>query len=70
MTQKERIIEYLRNNKKASNKELCTNLHMTNSTPRISELRRDGYKIEAERVKGKDFYGNKTDWLEYTLIED
>lgn len=45
MTQKERVINYIRDHGSITTMEAFSNLHVTRLAARIAELKSDGYKI-------------------------
>lgn len=67
-TQKQRILDHLVRKGSITTMEAFTELNITKLTTRISELRRDGYDIVAERVIIRDDYGRvKTRFNRYRL---
>lgn len=50
MTQKERIIDYIRLHGSITTMEAFSNLHITRLSARIEELKKDGYKIHCTIV--------------------
>lgn len=50
MTQKERIIDYIRLHGSITTMEAFNNLHVTRLAARIEELKKDGYKIHCTIV--------------------
>lgn len=67
-TQKQKILDHLARRGSVTTMEAFTELGITKLTTRISELRRDGYDIVAERVVLRDNYGRvKTRFNRYRL---
>lgn len=67
-TQKQKILDHLAKHESITTFEAFSELGITKLTTRISELRRDGYDITAERVVLRDNYGRvKTRFNRYRL---
>lgn len=56
-TQKQRILDYIARNGSITTFEAFTELGITKLTTRISELRRDGYQIDGQKVIVEDAKG-------------
>lgn len=67
MTQQERIIQYMTDFGSISPMEAFTDLGITKLATRISEMRREGYRINKEPCKGKNRYGEATRFMRYSL---
>lgn len=65
MTQKQKILEYMRNNQGIST-YTAFQMRITRLAARISELRADGYNILSERRMSED---NKP-YVQYRLVGD
>ena len=66
-TQKEEILEYLRNNKKITILEAIYQLGVTRLSAVIYNLKKDGYNIETQMKTIKAKNGRKTSVAEYKL---
>lgn len=67
MTQAERIENYIRTNGSITTFEAFQKLHITKLTTRISEMRRAGKRITAEKIKGVDDYGEPVFYNRYRI---
>ena len=67
MTQKERILQYIRDFGSISPLEAMFDLGCMRLASRISELKEDGYQIRKETEHGRNRYGQKTSYARYTL---
>lgn len=66
-TQKEEILEYLKNNKKITILEAIYQLGVTRLSAVIYNLKKDGYNIETQTKTIKAKNGRKTSVAEYIL---
>lgn len=69
MTQKEMILDYMRNHGGISQSEAFLQLGCSRLSGRIYDLRADGHTIFTDMVKGKNRYGEPTEYAVYRLIE-
>ena len=67
MTQAERIENYIRMHGSITTFEAFQKLHITKLTTRISEMRRAGKQITAEKIKGVDDYGEPVFYNRYRI---
>lgn len=67
MNQCERILKYIDDFGSITNAEAVIDLGIGRLASRIHELRVAGYDIRSERVKGKNRYGETTNFARYTL---
>ena len=65
MTQAERIRKYLDDHGSISPMEAFLNLGITKLATRISEMIRDGEKVQKVMEKGLDRYGNTVSYMRY-----
>ena len=68
-TQAERILQYLTDFKTITAAEAITELGVYRLASRISDLKKQGYAIKKETVKGKNRYGETTHFAQYSLEE-
>ena len=66
-TQKEEVLEYLKNNKKITILEAIYQLGVTRLSAIIYNLKKDGYNIETQTKLIKAKNGRKTSVAEYIL---
>lgn len=66
-TQKEEVLEYLKNNKKITILEAIYGLGVTRLSAIIYNLKKDGYNIETQMKLIKAKNGRKTSVAEYIL---
>jgi hypothetical protein len=67
MTQEERVLKHLFEKGKISQKGAIRLYSIYRLSARIYTLRKYGYNIETEYKTGKNRYGDKVTWAEYTL---
>ena len=65
MTQQERILQYMDENGSISPMEAFFELGITKLATRISEMIRDGEKIEKQEVKVRNRYGEMVHFMRY-----
>ena len=67
MTQKDRILKYLRDFGSITPLDAMADLGCMRLVSRISELKGEGYAIRKEMEKGRNRYGQKTSYARYSL---
>ena len=68
MTQKERVLEYLKSHKEGMTSLDAFNLYGIMQTPRrIYDLRNEGYKIISKQEVGKNRFGETVSYVRYIL---
>lgn len=70
MTQAERIMNHLKEHGSITQLVAMQEYGIYRLASRISDLRKDGVKIEREMVKGENRYGEATCFAEYKLMEE
>lgn len=65
MTQHQRILQYIDDFGSITPMEAFQDLGITKLATRVSELIRDGERIEKEQVSGKNRYGDNTHYMRY-----
>lgn len=68
MTQCERIMRHLEDYGSITSAEAQMEYGIARLASRVSELRKLGFPIEREMVRGKNRYGEPTRYAKYTLI--
>ena len=68
-TQIERILSWLETEKTITTAEAMTELGIYRLASRINDLRRRGYAIKKETVKGKNRFGETVRFAQYSLME-
>ena len=68
-TQKNRIINYIREYGSISSLEAYEKLGVTQLGARINQLMKDGYKFKTEWETGKNRYGEKVNFKRYYLTD-
>ena len=66
MTQHQRILQYMDDFGSISPMEAFSDLGITKLATRISEMIRDGYRIEKRMVNGQNRYGEKVSFMRYS----
>lgn len=69
MTQNDRILRHMRDIGSITQLEAISEYGIMRLASRISDLKRDGYEISREMVRGKNRYGEVTSYARYTLNE-
>ena len=67
MTQGELVIKYMQDFGSITPMDAFKDLGITKLATRVSELKREGYKINKETVKSKNRYGKKTWFAQYSI---
>lgn len=67
MTQKERIINYIKEFGSITSLDAYRDLGITQLGARIDGLKKDGYIFKTEWESGKNRYGDKIDYKRYFL---
>jgi len=67
MTQKERVLNYMKDFGDITPFQAFTDLGCTKLATRISELIQDGVKVKKEWVNSKNRYGEKVRFMKYSL---
>ena len=67
MTQKERIINYIKQFGSITSLDAYKDLGTTQLGARIDQLKKEGYKFKTEWESGKNRFGDKTDYKRYYL---
>jgi len=67
LTQSQRIIRHLQDYKTITPKEALEEYGIYRLASRISDLKKEGYEFTSKRVAGKNRYGEKTHFAEYSL---
>ena len=70
LSQKERIIKYMKDFGSITHRDSFMDLGMVSFTARMSELRRDGYEFVQVEETGKNRYGEKTRYTRYFLAKE
>ena len=68
-TQKDRILEYIRNFGSISSFEAYANLGITQLGTKIEQLKKEGYEVKTEWESNINRFGEKTDYKRYFLID-
>lgn len=70
MTQCERILDYLAEHGSITRAEAMSECGIANFTARISDLRREGVKLDVETVIRKNRYGENVRFARYRRVSD
>lgn len=70
LSQNQRVIEYMQEKGSITQMEALNKLGVMRLASRISDLRRNGYKITGSMETVKNRYGEKCRVKRYSLIED
>ena len=69
ITQKDRILEYIRNFGSISSFEAYADLGITQLGARIDQLKKEGYEFKTEWESNTNRFGEKTDYKRYYLAD-
>lgn len=69
ITQKDRIINYIRQFGSISSFEAYANLGITQLGARIDQLKKEGFKFRTEWESNTNRFGEKTDYKRYYLAD-
>ena len=70
ITQKDRILQYIREFKGISSWEAYADLGITQLGARIDQLKKEGYEFRSEWESSTNRYGDKTEYKRYYLVND
>ena len=70
MTQRERVVQYIRDFGSITAWEAMKELGCTQLAARLCELKAEGYRFGKKVEKGRNRYGDPTHWTRYTLEAD
>lgn len=70
MTQGERIVKYMQDFGSITPMEAFTDLGITKLATRVSELRREGVRINKEPVNRQNRYGEHVRYMQYSLEKE
>lgn len=69
MTQKERLIRYLKENKSVTALEAVRELGILQLSARLVELEREGYVFDKKQERSLNRYGESVDYIRYSIAE-
>ena len=69
ITQKDRILEYIRKFGSISSFEAYADLGITQLGARIDQLKKEGYEFKTEWESNKNRFGEKTEYKRYYLAD-
>lgn len=69
ITQKDRILEYIRNFGSISSFEAYSDLGITQLGARIDQLKKEGYEFKTEWESNTNRFGEKTEYKRYYLAD-
>lgn len=69
ITQKDRILEYIRNFGSISSFEAYADLGITQLGARIDQLKKEGYEFKTEWESNTNRFGEKTEYKRYYLVD-
>ena len=67
-TQKERILDYIKEFGSITSLEAYSELGITQLGARLDQLKREGYMFSTETEKGKNRYGENVKYKRYRLV--
>ena len=67
MTQKQRILNYMKRHGSITARDAFIHLGITKLATRVSEMSSDGIEFEKEWIKGKNRWGEPEKHMKYTL---
>lgn len=69
MTQRERIVRYLKDNGSITALEAVRELGVLQLSARLVELENEGYVFDKKREHSKNRYGERVDYIRYSIAE-
>lgn len=69
ITQKDRILEYIRNFGSISSFEAYSDLGITQLGARIDQLKKEGFEFRTEWESNTNRFGEKTEYKRYYLVD-
>lgn len=69
MTQRERIVRYLKDNGSITALEAVRELGVLQLSARLVELEREGYAFNKKREYSHNRYGERVDYIRYSIAE-
>lgn len=69
MGQKQRVLDYINEFGSISTLEAFRDLGVTRLSARIFELKDDGYEFDTKPERGRNRFGEKTNYVRYLLKE-
>ena len=69
ITQRQRIVKYIRDFGSITSFEACADLGITQLATRIKELKDEGYKFKTEWINSKNKYGEPISFKRYFLVD-
>ena len=69
ITQKDRILEYIRNFGSISSFEAYADLGITQLGARIDQQKKEGYEFKTEWENSTNRFGERTDYKRYYLVD-
>lgn len=69
MTQKERLIRYLKDNKSITALEAVRELGILQLSARLVELENEGYVFDKKPESSKNRYGESVNYIRYSIAE-
>ena len=70
ITQKDRILKYIRDFGSISSRDAYTDLGITQLGARIDDLQKEGYTFKKEWEAGKNRYGDPVSYKKYSIVND
>ena len=70
LTQREKIVEYMKSNNGITSLEAVENLRILRLASRIHELVKLGYDIDKETIRKRKDDGSSIHYTKYTLLEE
>ena len=67
MTQSQRILEHLERHGSITQKDAIDNYGIMRLASRVNDLRKQGYPIQTEMVKGRNRYDEETRYARYRM---
>ena len=68
ITQRDRVLQYMRENNGITAYEAVVEVGCTQLSARICELQREGYMFSTEMIKNTNRYGDKCHYLKYRYV--
>lgn len=69
MTQRKRVLDYMREHGSITSKEAFEKLAVTRLSAVVFDLRAEGHEIKSKNESGRNVFGERTNYCRYVLVE-
>ena len=69
MTQRKRVLDYMREHGSITSKDAFEKLAVTRLSAVVFDLRAEGHEIKSKNESGRNVFGERTNYCRYVLVE-